>query len=592
MHEYRAPLQDMRFLLYEAFGIEHEWQQLAGMQELNRELADALLEEAARMTAGLVAPLSRPGDEAGVRFEQGRVLTPPGFREAWQAYRAGGWIGFAGDPAYGGQGMPRTLALLVEEMLHSASNAFCMYSILTSGLALALKSHGSAALKARFLPLLYSGECAGAMCLTEAHAGTDLGLLRTRAEHAGQDTWRITGTKIFITGGDQDLTGNILYLVLARVPDAPAGSAGISMFLVPKYTLRDDNSPGEANGVSCGSVEHKMGIHASSTCVMHFEGAEGWLVGTVNEGLKAMFTMMNYERLSVGLQGLGCAELAYQKAAAYARERLQSRAPAGAVNPQGAADPILAQPDVRRMLLTQRAFIEAGRAFALYTGLQLDRARYGDEAGKPRARLLSALLTPVGKAFLSDRGFECCLEAQMVFGGHGYIREWGMEQLVRDARIAQIYEGTNGVQALDLVKRRVQANGGEHIGWVLADIRGCVDAHRDVLGEYAGLLAAAVDRLEAVTAQLVAAAPGDANAGPAAATDYLAQFGYVLYGWMWARLLVAASAHGDDEAGGYYAFRRQLAEVYFRRLLPRAEAHAQAVASGAGPLLAPPMGAF
>lgn len=592
MTDYRAPLRDMQFLLYEVFGIEQEWSRLAGMEELNRELADALLEEAARLTETLIAPLSRPGDEAGVRFEDGKVFTPEGFKPAWQTYRAGGWIGFAGDPAYGGQGMPRTLTLMVEEMMHSASNAFCMYSILTSGLALALKSHGSDALKQRFLPLLYSGECAGAMCLTESHSGTDLGLLRTRAEPSGDATYRITGTKIFITGGEQDLTDNILYLVLARLPDAPEGSAGISMFLVPKYKLRDDNSPGEANGVSCGSIEHKMGIHASSTCVINFDGAEGWLVGEVNKGLKAMFTMMNYERLSVGLQGLGCSELAYQKSVAYARERLQSRAPAGAVCPDKPADPIIAQPDVRRMLLTQKALIEAGRAFCVYAGLQLDRARYGTEEGRLRARQLSALLTPVGKAFLSDRGLECCLEGQMVFGGHGYIREWGMEQLVRDARIAQIYEGTNGIQALDLVKRRVQANGGEHVGWVLADIREFISVHGNALGDYSGLLAAATDRLESVTAGLVAAGEVDANAGPAAAVDYLAQFGYVLYGWMWARLLVAAAAHDPDEAGGYYAFRRQLADFYFRRLLPRARLHAQAVESGAASLMTPSMDAF
>jgi len=590
MTDYRAPLQDMQFLLYDVFDVEQAWSQLSGMDDLNRELADALLEEAARLTETLIAPLSRPGDEAGVRFDNGKVFTPEGFKPAWETYRAGGWIGFAGDPQYGGQGMPRSLTLMVEEMMHSASNAFCMYSILTSGLALALKSHGSEALKQRFLPLLYSGDCAGAMCLTESHSGTDLGLLRTRAEPLANDTYRITGTKIFITGGEQDLTDNILYLVLARLPDAPEGSGGISMFLVPRHKLNDDDSPGDANGVSCGSVEHKMGIHASSTCVINFDGAEGWLVGEVNNGLKAMFTMMNYERLSVGLQGLGCSELAYQKSAAYARERLQSRAPAGAVHPELPADPIIEQPDVRRMLLTQKALIEAGRAFVLYAGMQLDRARYGAEEAKPKARQLSALLTPVGKAFLSDRGLECCLEGQMVFGGHGYIREWGMEQLVRDARIAQIYEGTNGIQALDLVKRRVQANGGEHVGWVLADIRAFVGEHKAVLGDYAGMLLAAVDRLQSVTALLASAQ--DPNAGPGAAVDYLSQFGYVLYGWMWARILVAASHHDDQAAGGYYAFRRQLGDFYFRRLLPRAALHAEVIEAGTATLMAAPSERF
>ena len=462
MAEYQAPLRDIRFVLNEVFEADKLWQSLPGLEgAIDAETADAMLEEAGKITSQTIAPLNRNGDEQGAVWNDGQVTTPDGFREAYATYAAGGWVGLGGNPEFGGMGMPKTLGVQVEEMLYGANSSFALYIALTAGSTLALDAHGSEELKQRYLPNMYAGTWAGTMCLTEPHAGTDLGIIRTRAVPEADGSYSVTGTKIFITGGEHDLTENIIHLVLAKLPDAPAGPKGISLFLVPKFLVNEDGSLGERNAVSCGSIELQMGSKGAATCVMTFDGARGYLIGELNKGLNAMFTMMNYERLSIGIQGIGCAEASYQSAVAYARDRIQSRAPTGAVQPDKAADPIIVHPDVRRMLLTMKAMTEGSRAFSTYVGMQLDISKFAeDEAIRRKGEDLVALLPPVAKAFFTDVGFENCVHGQQVFGGHGYIREWGQEQLVRDVRIAQIYEGTNGIQALDLMGRKTVANGG------------------------------------------------------------------------------------------------------------------------------------
>ena len=462
MADYKAPLRDMRFVLNEVFEVSRLWAQLPALAEVvDAETAAAILEEAGKVTAGTIAPLNRPGDEEGCQWNAGAVSTPAGFPEAYRTYAEGGWVGVGGDPTYGGMGMPKVISAQVEELVNSANLSFGLYPMLTAGACLALNAHASDELKDKYLPNMYAGIWAGSMCLTEPHAGTDLGIIRTRAEPQADGSYKISGTKIFITGGEHDLTENIIHLVLAKLPDAPAGPKGISLFLVPKVLVNADGSLGEKNSLGCGSIEHKMGIKASATCVMNFDGATGWLVGEVNKGLAAMFTMMNYERLGVGIQGLATGERSYQSAIEYARERIQSRAPTGPVAKDKAADPIIVHPDVRRMLLTMKALNEGGRAFSSYVAMQLDTAKYSEDAvTRKRAEELVALLTPVAKAFLTDMGLETTIHGQQIFGGHGFIREWGQEQLVRDCRITQIYEGTNGIQALDLVGRKVIGSGG------------------------------------------------------------------------------------------------------------------------------------
>ena len=426
MADYTPPLRDIRFVLDAVLKVKDRWSQWPALAEVvDGETADAILEEAGKLCAQELAPLNRNSDEEGCHWQAGEVTTPQGFRQAYQAFAEGGWVGVGGDPEYGGMGMPKVLTAQVEEMMHASCLAFGLYPMLSAGACLALHAHGSEALKQAYLPNLYSGQWAGSMCLTEPHAGTDLGLIRTRAEPQADGSYRVTGTKIFITAGEHDLTENIIHLVLAKLPDAPAGSRGISLFLVPKILVDEAGALGARNAVACGSLEHKMGIKGAATCVMNFDGAVGYLVGEVNKGLAAMFTMMNYERLGVGIQGLGSSERSYQNALAYARERLQSRSPAGIQQAAKNADPIIVHPDVRRMLLTMKALNEGGRLFSSYVALQLDIAKYSPEpAERERAEALVALLTPVAKGFLTDLGLELCVAGQQVFGGHGYIREW------------------------------------------------------------------------------------------------------------------------------------------------------------------------
>ena len=580
MADYQAPLRDMRFVLNEVFDAPKLWQALPALAEVvDAETADAILEEAGKITANSIAPLNRSGDEEGCRWDGGAVSTPAGYREAYQLYAEGGWVGVGGDPAFGGMGMPKVISAQVEEMMNSASLAFGLYPMLTSGACLSIYAHASEELKQKYLPNMYAGVWSGSMCLTEPHAGTDLGIIRTKAEPQADGSYKVSGTKIFITGGEHDLTDNIIHLVLAKLPDAPAGSRGISLFLVPKVLVNDDGSLGERNSLSCGSIEHKMGIQASATCVMNFDGATGWMVGEPNKGLAAMFTMMNYERLGVGIQGLATGERSYQSAIEYARERIQSRAPTGPVAQDKAADPIIVHPDVRRMLLTMKALNEGGRAFSSYVALQLDIAKFSDdEAARQRAEAQVALLTPVAKAFLTDMGLETTVHGQQVFGGHGFIREWGQEQLVRDCRITQIYEGTNGIQALDLVGRKIVGSGGTMYQAFVDEIRAFVASAGADLREFTEPLKAALDNLDELTAWVIDQAKANPNEIGAASVEYLHVFGYTAYAYMWARMAAVALAKQGE--GEFYQSKLGTARFYFARMLPRIHSLTASVKAG------------
>jgi len=569
--QYQAPLTDMQFNLFDLWQAPKFWQQQAALSEqLDVDTASAILEEAAKITAELIAPQAQLADQQGVKLANGVVTTPEHYKACYQQLCDGGWTGLAGDVEYGGMGMPKTLASLYEEMMCSADIAFSLYSGLTAGACVALNQHADETTKALYLPKLYSGEWSGTMCLTEAHAGSDLGIMRTAAVPQPDGSYRISGSKIFITAGEHDLTSNIIHLVLAKLPDAPAGSRGISLFLVPKFMVNAEGQLGARNTVSCGSVEHKMGIHASASCVMNFDGAVGYLIGEPNKGLACMFTMMNYERLAMGSQGLGAAERAYQNALSYAKDRLQGRTTGKDANK---ADPILGHADVRRMLLNIKAMNEAGRSFSVYVAQQLDQAKFsGDQKAEARANLL----TPVTKAFMTDRGLDACVTAQQVFGGHGYIQEWGMEQLVRDVRIAQIYEGTNGIQALDFAVRKVAADKGAALNELLSEIANAIAAtpHQ----QFASFLN---DYKCAVTALLQKAAT-DPSLLPAVACDFLDLTGYLLYGYMWHQTLGALdeTKHSPE----FIAAKRQTAQFYFDRILPKAQ--------GLISLLAQPVGSI
>jgi len=569
MADYKAPLRDMRFVLNEVFEVSKLWAQLPALADtVDVETVEAILEEAGKVTSKSIAPLSRNGDEQGCSWNDTVVTTPTGFPQAYQTYADGGWVGVGGNPDFGGMGMPKAVSAQVEEMLNSASLAFGLYPMLTSGACVSINTHATEELKALYLPSMYSGAWSGSMCLTEAHAGTDLGIIRTKAEPQADGAYKISGTKIFITGGEHDLTDNIIHLVLAKLPDAPAGPKGISLFLVPKFMVNGDGSLGERNTVTCGSIEHKMGIQASATCVMNFDEAIGYLIGEPNKGLAAMFTMMNYERLGVGIQGLASGERSYQSAIDYARDRLQSRSPGGAQQPEKMADPIIVHPDVRRMLLTMKALNEGGRAFSTYVAMQLDIAKFSeDDTARQRADELVALLTPVAKAFLTDMGLETTIHGQQVFGGHGYIREWGQEQLVRDVRITQIYEGTNGIQALDLVGRKIVGNGGAYYTLFANEVREFIAGSDASLGEFTRPLSAALDSLDELTNWVLDRSRSNAQEIGAASVEYLHVFGYTAYAYMWA--MMAKAALGKEANDDFYASKLGTARFYFARLLPR-----------------------
>ena len=591
MADYQAPLRDMRFVLNEVFDAPSLWASLPKIAEnVDPDTADAILEEAGKITSGVLAPLNREADEQGCKWNEGEVSTPEGFKEAYQTIVEGGWNGLGGNPDFGGMGMPKTLVAQFEEMMQGANMAFGMAPMLTAGACLALDAHGSQELKEKYLPNMYSGVWSGAMDLTEPHAGTDLGIIRTKAEPNDDGSFNITGTKIFITWGEHDMAENIIHLVLAKLPDAPKGPKGISLFLVPKFMVNDDGSLGERNQFSCGSIEKKMGIKGSATCVMNFDGAKGWLVGEENKGLAAMFTMMNYERLGVGIQGIGAAEASLQSAREYANERIQSRAPTGAQQPEKAADPILVHPDVRRMLMTMKSYVEGGRAFSTYVAQWLDISKYSDnDEQRKHAEGMVALLTPVAKAFLTDRGLDTTIIGQQVFGGHGFIREWGQEQLVRDCRITQIYEGTNGIQAMDLMGRKVVGSQGKLYELFAQDVAAFIEANSsdEALRPYLEPLAASLERLSDVTEHVVNQAANNPEAIGAAAVDYLDMFGYTALAYMWAKVVKAAAPKAEGDTSGFYTGKVKTARFYFDRLLPKTVSLAEGIRSGSDAMMAP-----
>ena len=595
MPSYKAPVEEVLFLLNDVFQIGRH-NNLPGFADATPDTLEAVLSEAGKLASEVLTPLNRSGDIEGcTRHPDGRVTTPKGFREAYANLVEGGWVGMSAPTEFGGQGLPATLTVAINEFLASANLAFSMYPGLVQGAIAAILRHGSEAQKKTYLPKMIEGVWAGTMNLTEPHCGTDLGLLRTKAAKQADGSYKITGTKIFISGGEQDLTENIVHLVLARIEGAPEGTKGISLFIVPKILVNADGSLGARNGVTCGSIEHKMGIHGNSTCVMNYDNATGFLIGEENRGLAAMFVMMNEARLGVGVQGLAMSEVAYQNAAAYAKERLQGRSLSGPKYPDKPADPIIVHPDVRRALMTIKAINEAGRALTLWTALQGDIShRSPDEKERKAADDAMGLLTPVVKGVLTDLGFANAVTAQQMLGGHGYIAEWGMEQFVRDARIPMIYEGANGIQALDLVGRKLPKDGGRALQAYFADVQAFLNASKDdaVMKPYVAPLNTALGHLQQATMwfmQNAMAKPDNAGAG---ATDFMHLFGLVALGYMWVRIVKAASEKTAGADGERYKQKLITARFFMERLLPETGAYLARIQAGADSTMAMPVEGF
>ncbi|WP_420590600.1 acyl-CoA dehydrogenase C-terminal domain-containing protein [Bacterioplanoides sp.] len=596
MTAYKAPLRDMRFLLNEVIGLEKHYQQL-GLQDLNQELIDAILEEGAKFASNELAPLNREGDEQGVVFNAGEVTTPAGFKHAYRQYCDNGWASMTAPAEFGGQDLPNSLATPFHEMTMSANLSWRTYPGLTEGATLAIYAHGSEQLKHTYLEKMISGEWSGTMCLTEPQAGTDLALLRTKAEPNADGSYAITGTKIFITAGEHDLSDNIVHLVLAKLPDAPSGSKGISLFAVPKFLADDQGQPGERNSLSCGSVEHKMGIKASATCVMNFEAAKGWLVGGEHQGLACMFTMMNDARFQVGLQGLGIAEMAFQGALEYANDRLQTRSLSGVKNPDQAADPIIVHPDVRRMLLTQKALTEGSRLLAYEVATLLDKERFAKDASDHKQQLkLLALLVPIVKSFLTDISQECASLGVQVYGGHGFIREWGMEQLMRDSRILMLYEGTNGIQALDYLRRKVIGDQAETLARLQQQFeQDCSQAQQlkdevadgHILAALAGELNNQLNEWQQLSAKVQIMSAANPEEVGACSVDFLQYSAYVSLAGYWLRMANKAAQQMllNPDDSDFYQSKISTAQFYFDRILPRCQMHKASLLSGADNLM-------
>ena len=586
MTPYKAPLRDMQFVLQDLLNIEKHYQSLPACDEVNQELIDAILGEASKFAEEVLAPLNDVGDEVGCKMlEDGEVSTPPGFKEAYQQYVDGGWPSLDQPSRYGGQDLPMSIGLIVREMSGTANWSWSMYPGLSHGAMETIDKHGSEEQKAMFMEPLVSGRWTGTMCLTEAHCGTDLGLLKSKAEQAADGTYRITGSKLFVSSGDHDLAENIVHIVLARMPDSPPGTKGISLFIVPKFISKQDGSIGERNNVSCGALEHKMGIHGNSTCLLNFDGATGYLVGEANKGLNYMFTFMNFARIGTGLQGLAHSELAFQNSLAYSRDRLQMRSLTGPKNPDGPADPIIVHPDVRRMLLTQKAFAEGGRALIYYASTQGDILTKSDD---PEAREFAdhilSFLTPIIKAFLTETGFESANLGLQCFGGHGYVSEWGMEQNVRDARISTLYEGTTGIQALDLLGRKVLGTRGKALVPVTSFILDfCKRARgRKEIRPYLKTLMRLTKQWKSLTRKIGFATMRNRDAVGAASVDYIMFSGYVLLGVAWAAS--ARAAYRQLEQGtteeAFYRAKIQTAEFYFAKILPRTTSLLETMSAG------------
>ncbi len=598
MPTYKAPVDDVMFLLSDVFHIDR-YNNLPGFADASPDLVEAVLAEAAKFCEDVLTPLNRVGDKEGCRrHDDGSVTTPTGFKNAYKRLTEGGWIGASAPVEFGGQGLPMALTQSIGEFLASANVAFAMYPGLTQGAAAAIFAHGAAEQKALYLPKLISGQWTGTMNLTEPQCGTDLGLVRTRAVPQADGTYKITGTKIFISAGEHDLAENIVHLVLARIEGAPEGVKGISLFIVPKILPAADGSLGAPNAVSCGSIEEKMGIHGNSTCVMNFDDATGWLVAQPHRGLHAMFTMMNEARLGVGVQGLALSEVAYQNAAAYAKERLAGRALTGAKFKDKPADPIIVHPDVRRMLMTMRAFNEAARALVLWTALKSDVAhRSGDAKERQAADDHMGLMTPVIKGVLTDQGFANTVLAQQVFGGHGYIAEHGMEQFVRDARIAMIYEGANGIQALDLVGRKLPKDGGRALQAFFAEVSAYIKEHGNdaALAPYVKPLGQALGELQQATMWFMQNALGNPENAGAGSTDYMHLFGLVALGYMWCLIVEAAKAKaaaGGNGATEHMAAKLATGRFFAERMLPATATHLARIKAGAASTMALPAEAF
>ena len=596
MPSYKAPLRDIKFVMNELLDSESHYRSLNGCEELTPDLLDAIVDSASKFAEDIIAPINRSGDEQGCSFEDGNVTTPDGFKEAFEQYALGGWQALSVPCNDGGQGLPGSCSVLLSEFTGSANYAWSMIGGLAHAPISLLRAAGTAEQKSTWLPNLLSGTWAGTMCLTEAHCGSDVGLVRTRATANADGSYSITGTKIFISGGEQDITGNIVHTVLARIEGAPEGTRGISVFIVPKILLEEDGSLGQANRVSCGSIEKKMGLKGSPTCVMNFDGATAYLLGEENGGLNIMFTIMNTARMGTALQGVSIGEASFQGALAYARERLQMRSITGPKNPDGPADPIIVHPDVRRMLMTQKALTEGSRAFIYWLAQLVDKIEYGSEEEAKSADDLLSFLTPVAKAFCTETGFEVTNLGVQVYGGHGYIRENGMEQLVRDARIAMLYEGTTGIQSLDLLGRKVMGSGGK----LLANFTKLIhkfcqaNANNDAMHEFTEPLAALNRQWGELTAEIGAKAAEDAEEIGAASVDYTMFSGYVTLAYLWAKM--ALISHSELEKGSadldFYRTKLATARFYFARLLPRTATHAQAAMAGASTVMAVDEGMF
>lgn len=589
MPVYTAPLDDIRFILHDVLNAE-ALADLEGYEDFSGDLADQIIEEGGKICEQVLQPINLSGDQEGCRLENGVVYTPAGFKEAYDTFAQGGWCGLSGDPEYGGMGMPVLLNTVMQEMICSANMSFGMYPGLSQGAYEALHHFGTDEQKQLYLPKLIEGSWAGTMNLTEPHCGTDLGLIKAKAEPNDDGSFNVSGTKIFISAGEHDLTENIVHLVLAKLPDAPEGVRGISLFVVPKFLPKEDGSLGARNSVSCGSIEHKMGIHANSTCVMNFDDAKGWLVGAPHKGLKAMFVMMNAARLGVGMQGLGICEVAYQNALAYAKDRLQMRSLTGVKAPDKPADPIIVHPDVRRMLLKSKSITEGGRALSYFTGLHLDYAeRASDPKDKQKSDDLVALLTPIVKAYLTDMGTEIANECMQVYGGHGYIAEWGMEQFVRDARIAQIYEGTNGIQALDLVGRKMPQDFGRLLRRFFHPVQEFINTEQanPEMQDFIFPLAKSFMKLQQATAMVAQKGLQNPDEAGAASSDYLRQFALVAMAYMWCLMVKAAQAKLESGEGdkAFYESKIQTAQFFMARVLPEADARFKMVLAGGKTLM-------
>jgi alkylation response protein AidB-like acyl-CoA dehydrogenase len=587
MPDYQAPLRDIKFVLNELLDSETHYQSLRGCEELGPELLDAIMDSASKFAENVVAPLNRNGDEQGCRFDNGKVTTPDGFKEAFKQYAEGGWQGLSVATAEGGQGLPGSCSTIISEFTGSANYAWSMIGGLAHAPISLLLAAGSDEQKQTYLPNLISGNWAGTMCLTEAHCGSDVGMVRTKATQNADGSYSITGTKIFISGGEQDITDNIVHTVLARVEGAPEGTKGISVFVVPKIMIEEDGSLGQANNVSCGSIEKKMGLKGSPTCVMNFDKATGFLLGEENGGLEIMFTIMNPARMGTAQQGVSMGEASFQGALTYARERLQMRAISGPKNPDGPADPIIVHPDVRRMLMTQKALTEGSRAFVYWLSFLVDKTDYSatEEEAKAADDLLS-FLTPIAKAFCTETGFEVTNHGLQVFGGHGYISEHGMEQIVRDTRIAMLYEGTTGIQSLDLLGRKVMGSGGKLLGNFTKLIHKFCEANADnqAMTLYIEKLVALNTQWGELTADIGGKVMEDPEEIGAASVDYTLFSGYAVLAYLWARMALISQQKLEDGAGSEEAFynaKLTTARFYFTRLLPRASAHAQAAMAGA-----------